>query len=486
MMSPTQSHHHAPKTRKLTYIFFTCFVLLSVTVVKLLIGFSGGEDGKEKFLEAVNEIREKHNTRVDQNSAKQSSENLTNSTANIEKLEKEYFGRLEEQVLKESGSNSKLSQSLQIKSSRLMAVKEEITALRSGIENLKFLKPDKNTIIPENTSPELTSDADLMYQHPKNPYLRGRPFSGLKNEKYLKIYQRYLNSKEVVLTHAELKMPQVMTGISENHFLEHNLTIQTMFEFWPNGTKCQIWDLGLSVQNVAYLKAHPEKYIYRKFNFEDYPALTKWYPAHAFKIFAIMECLIEFQACVWVDSSIRWRDSPLPMLKTFGQIDLSPFFFFIQSTWHDSVYASHPDMLAYFPSNTTRYLGTSQAQSGAMVIWNTHEMKHKIMKYAVACTLTPECIYPDSPMRGDIKKKSINDISVHFNWHCGRLSDHPKGTPYVCHRDDQTLFDILVRNFNGFDEKKFKAYSRGCKGCNVANVDRGIVREWQKTHRSNE
>ena len=84
---------------------------------------------------------------------------------------------------------------------------------------------------------------------------------------------RVLNSKEVVLDRTSLHMPQVMTGISENHFLEHNLTIQTMFEFWPKGTKCQIWDLGLSNTSVDYLKAHPEKYIYKKFDFTKYSAV---------------------------------------------------------------------------------------------------------------------------------------------------------------------------------------------------------------------
>ena len=72
--------------------------------------------------------------------------------------------------------------------------------------------------------------------------------------------------------------------------------------------------------------------------------------------------------------------------------------------------ATHPEMFSYFPSNVTRFKRTlipypseniGQSQSGLMFFYNSARLKQKIMKYAIACTLTESCIYPNSPLTID-------------------------------------------------------------------------------------
>ena len=101
---------------------------------------------------------------------------------------------------------------------------------------------------------------DLMYTHPDNPFARGRPFEGLQNETYKKIFIEYLQSPETTLDPSNPPVPQAVTAISEDHFLESNLTLQTFFKSWP-GHKVQLWDLGLSEDQVKYVKGKPELYI---------------------------------------------------------------------------------------------------------------------------------------------------------------------------------------------------------------------------------
>ena len=220
---------------------------------------------------------------------------------------------IREKLAEQGQLRAELEQKLKEKTEETEKMEKVLEDLKSQSEKLKL----ENTQIKNTKSTPRVQD--LMYHHPDDENIRGRPFSGLENEKYLKIYNRYMESKEIELSKDKLIMPQALTAISENHFLEHNLTITTFFEHWPNGSKVMLWDLGLAADKVEYIKNNPDKYIYRRFDFSAYPPVVRWFPSHAFKIFCIMECLIEFGACMWMDSSISWTGDPKKLISHFTQ-----------------------------------------------------------------------------------------------------------------------------------------------------------------------
>lgn len=230
---------------------------------------------------------------------------------------------IREKLAEQGQLRAELEQKLGEKSKEVDELEKTLTDVKKQSELVKAEQLKQETTLREVKN-ELKHGVkervqDLMYHHPDDDNIRGRPFSGLENDDYLKIYNRYMASKEITLSKDKLVMPQALTAISENHFLEHNLTISTYFEHWPNGSKIMLWDLGLEQDKIDYVKARPEKYIYKKFDFDAYPPVVRWFPAHAFKIFCIMECLIEFQACMWMDSSISWTGDPKKLIRHFTQ-----------------------------------------------------------------------------------------------------------------------------------------------------------------------
>ena len=135
---------------------------------------------------------------------------------------------------------------------------------------------------------------NMMYRHPDFPFVRGRPFSGL--ETHAHILEEYLNAKTVVLDANHKITPQPITGVSANHFLEHQANARIFFELFPD-KKILFMDLGLTKLQIDKIK-EDKRYIYKKLDFTKYPEKTTWLTNMAFKVFSIMECLMAYQACM--------------------------------------------------------------------------------------------------------------------------------------------------------------------------------------------
>ena len=111
-----------------------------------------------------------------------------------------------------------------------------------------------------------------------------------------------------------------------------------------------------------------------------------------------------------------------------------------------------------------------------MTFFNTKSMKNAIFRFAVACTLTADCIYPNSAMRHDIRTKTIGNVTKFYNWHCGTPANKTRQDPFVCHRDDQSLFDILGKNYYNFERLRMDAYAFPQRELQLAGVDRTVVK----------
>ena len=165
---------------------------------------------------------------------------------------------------------------------------------------------------------------DMMYLHPEFPSVRGRPFSGLITHSH--ILKEYLASSTIELDYSAFKNfrffknaflafftqkwpnfgtgpkilnalyknkiePRLVTGLSDNHFSEHQVTVESVFEKFKDQVSRQkivFYDLGLTSLQAMKIR-DDERFIYKKFDFSKYPSKTKWLTNMSFKVFAMME-----------------------------------------------------------------------------------------------------------------------------------------------------------------------------------------------------
>ena len=297
---------------------------------------------------------------------------------------------------------------------------------------------------------------DMMYVHPDDQNIRGRPFDGLV--KYGHILERYLQSQELeihIKQKSRLLKPQLVTGLSSNHFNEHKAAIESVWEKFP-GQNVMVFDLGLSQDEINFFLAD-RRYIYNKLEFSNYPKHVKWLTSMAFKVLCIMECLIQYGNCLWFDTSIVFHENASKLIMKHIIKQKSSFVYYIKPAGHNVAWATHPIMFAYLPSNISHFNqeNVQMSQGGASMTVNTFELKHKIMKFAIACALTHECIAPNYEITAKrVRWGTYNPWGNFEHRYCN--SSYPKNHPFVCHRFDQSMWMILVANCYNFDERKYR------------------------------
>ena len=298
-----------------------------------------------------------------------------------------------------------------------------------------------------------SSYLNFLYQHPENEIL-GRPFSGLISHSH--ILQEYLDAPTITIDQNNKIYPHLFTGISENHFEEHRENSHTVFKHFP-GQKIVVYDAGLTKSQSHYFKNH-SNYIYRKFDFERYPTKTTWLTGMSWKVLVHMLCLIEFKACQWFDASIVFSNSTNAIVDEYVYARKSSFVYYIRPAGHTTPWSTHPFMFAYLPSNITKMNSKSlkMPQSGAQILYNTEELREKMMKWAVACALTPECMFPNYELN-EVRipyGTRFNPYGTFEHKHCS-AENHPL-RPFNCHRYDQSLFAVLVQNMYDYDLTKYR------------------------------
>ena len=318
--------------------------------------------------------------------------------------------------------------------------------------------PAKNKSTP-TIDERLTENGDdlylsLLYAHPENPDILGRPFSGLI--KHAHILTVYLNTPTIKIDPNNRIKPQLLTALSNDHFKEHVANSVQLFKLFPDQQVC-IFDIGLSNSQAAYFK-NSTKYIYKKFNFTKYHEKTVYLTGMSWKVFVHMECLMEFGACQWFDASILFTTNIDKILNEYVYERNSSFVYYIRPAGHTTPWATHPFMFSYLPSNITKMNSKmyKMPQSGAQILFNTDELKNKFMKWAISCALTPECMFPNYELN-EVRipfGTRFNPYGTFEHKHCS--SENNALRPFNCHRFDQSLFAILAQNMYGYDLSKYR------------------------------
>lgn len=100
-------------------------------------------------------------------------------------------------------------------------------------------------------------------------------------------------------------------------------------------------------------------------------------------------------------------------------------------------------MFGYIPAVMNRMsaaANASMSQANGVMMWNTIEFKNDIMKWGLLCALTKGCMAPPSVW---LKPDKVN------KW-CPKGGE-TKFQHHICHRYDQSLFAVLLRNHYEYD-----------------------------------
>ena len=238
-----------------------------------------------------------------------------------------------------------------------------------------------------------------------------------------------------------------VTGSSSNHFREFKMNIGFFCDNFP-GKRAIFYDLGLDDSQASEVKALPFL-TYRKFNFDAYPPHIRNLHNFAWKLLIIQQVLAEFDGAMWFDTSVCFQAKTSYILERMARAK-SGILFYIRRSRHSILATTNPGMLKYFPMKTDDVL-SDMLQGGGMIIINTDEVQKHIMKWACICAFKPECIAPHGSRRQCVNAVGFRDKYAN------------------CHRWDQSLINILVKNVYGNNPENYSFR----KGEEIAVVRRG-------------
>ena len=228
-----------------------------------------------------------------------------------------------------------------------------------------------------------------------------------------------------------------VTGCSSNHYGEFKHHIEEFRKQFP-GIKWFFYDLGLNDAEVNEVRTMPDV-VYRKFDFDAYPQHIRNLHNYAWKNLIIQKMLSEFDGTMWFDSSVKFTGNQTNVLIELMSRHNTGAVFYISTTGHSIITATHPTMLEYLPMEKVGAV-KDMLQGGAIVYVNKDEVQRRVMKWLVICVLKGDCISPPGS-----------------TLYCGY--NFPRDRFGGCHRYDQSLQNILISNAYNYGQEKYYYWS---------------------------
>ena len=98
-------------------------------------------------------------------------------------------------------------------------------------------------------------------------------------------------------------------------------------------------------------------------------------------------------------------------------------------------------------------------EANSMLIFNTREVYENVLQWAYACALVPSCIEP------------TRKLNCHFGKGEVRKTQHAN-----CHRYDQSLFNILLANWWGFERDQYTLHH----GAEMIDIIRSVTKRFKR------
>lgn len=225
-----------------------------------------------------------------------------------------------------------------------------------------------------------------------------------------------------------------VTGCSSSHYEEITVHLYHFTKIFP-GIILIFYDLGLTKSEANEVKKLPFV-AFRKFDFALYPDHVRNLYNYAWKPLIFQQILSEFDGIMWFDSSVKFQEDLTQEIMAQLARYNSGYMFFAKPPGHSILSATHPGMMEYLPLEKAEGV-KKMYQGGAVVIINTNEVQKHIMKWLVICMLKKDCVAPSH----------LKQNSCRYKFPVSRYGG--------CHRYDQSVMNILVRNTYGPEHKKY-------------------------------
>ena len=293
-----------------------------------------------------------------------------------------------------------------------------------------------------NNTQVTKSDIRLQINHyiDKNSAVSGKEFSF--DNQTLPLVRKILKTQTFKRKPVKLKDVKTpffdfvvpVTGASRNHYREFKNNIGYFAKQFP-GKAVIFYDLGLTNSQVSEILTTLPFVKFRKFDFDAYPPHVRNLGNYAWKSLIIQQILSEFDGVMWFDSSVKFQENDTSAIIEQLARRKSGFLFYVSTTGHSIITATHPDMMEYFPLKKEGAV-KDMLQGGAVIIINKDEVQKDIMKWLVICVLKKDCIAPPG-----------STLFCDYNF--------PRQKFGGCHRYDQALLNILVSNTYNHDEARY-------------------------------
>ena len=242
--------------------------------------------------------------------------------------------------------------------------------------------------------------SNFIFSHPQYPDITGRRFYGLDDPVKADILKKYLDAPTVLMNPSSILYPQILMAASNDHFLEMMASARLTLETFDYLVKILVYDIGLTERQAQFLRNHPN-FIYKKFDFTNLdPIAESNKSTMVWKVLTWTYCLMEYGACIWLDASVHIAKPFFETIDNDFYKEKRSFAWGIRTAGHTAIWGTHPEMISYLPTNIS-FLEQRMHQSGGEIFYNTEDFKHGVMKWMIACALTPSCLYPESSLNAD-------------------------------------------------------------------------------------
>ncbi|CAK5034703.1 unnamed protein product [Meloidogyne enterolobii] len=213
------------------------------------------------------------------------------------------------------------------------------------------------------------------------------------------------------------------------------------------GTKTKIigYDLGGITENKEMMNELEKvcNFEWRKFNFSVLPETVRKPTVFAWKIVIIAEILNEYPTMIYADAGVRFYYDGFN--NYFDRIEDGTIsgLQMPSDSGHSIAFATHPDFYKYIPHYWEEMSEKSwkEMHEANFMIIHRNEYTRKLLKWAILCAYTLECIDPPGSRI---------------------VCEHPYVGIAKCHRQDQSIINILTNNLEKeilLEENERKFYS---------------------------
>ncbi|XP_074657377.1 uncharacterized protein LOC141910584 [Tubulanus polymorphus] len=284
------------------------------------------------------------------------------------------------------------------------------------------------------------------------------------------------DQKFVDLNQEYVPSPVLVMALSTRRYEEALDAIGSVHRFLPN-EKLIVYDVGMTLRQKAYLSSLCNVEIV-EFPFKLFPPYVRLLLRFHWKPLVMQMALNKYGAILWMESSTRFitgdlsaaiREAKQTGIRVYG----------VRHTY-STFSVTNPSVFMYLPSDMTRMRVSGQLQSAPMIIYHTRPVAERVMQWAVLCALERRCM---SPTRASRRCYGLK-----------RIRSPASGRYLHCHRYDQSVFNVLLKNMFNFDSKKilgsakFSTLKRGrekrapkpkiCKRVNLA----ALLSDYRKEH----